>query len=502
MKKKRLSSCSWFRRPLLSISRKSYKENYSNDYYKNEIYINNDHQSATNTPMALRPDNMTIKPRGYNKNKANKSFYNTNSRYDKIRVNRAKIILSRENSIRKVNNKIYLVQSQTGMGWYKIQWNGKDWSCNCPDNVKNGNIHLCKHLLALKIKYDSGFYETVEETPKIEPVKYTQNWKTYNDAQSQEIELFDQFLTQLVSTIDEPDQHMGRPRLKLEDQIFCCIMKTYSQLSLRRANCLYQQAAQRQQISHAPHYAIVSATLLKPEITPILHDLVHLSALPVASIETDFIIDSSGFRCSSFGRYCEHAHGTKRMHNWLKVHICTGVNTNIVADVIITDEHGADSPQFEPLIRGTAEGFNINEVSADGIYSSRKNHEIVHKLGGRAYIPFRKDATGKAGGSILWKQAFHYFQFHHDEFEEHYHKRSNAESTFAAIKKKFGETIKSRKHVAQENEMLCKIIAYNITVLIHEMIALGDTSDILLFTGLCKEQTLSETDFRSGLRVS
>ena len=119
-----------------------------------------------------------------------------------------------------------------------------------------------------------------------------------------------------------------------------------------------------------------------------------------------------------------------------------------------------------------------------------------------AYIPFRKDATGKAGGSILWKKAFHYFQFHHDEFEEHYHKRSNVESTFAAIKKKFGEAIKSRKRTAQINEMLCKIIAYNITVLIHEMISLDDTSDILLFTGLCKEQTLSETDFRSGLRVS
>ncbi len=27
---------------------------------------------------------------------------------------------------------------------------------------------------------------------------------------------------------------------------------------------------------------------------------------------------------------------------------------------------------------------------------------------------------------------------------EHYHKRSNAESTFSAIKKKFGETLKSK----------------------------------------------------------
>ena len=225
------------------------------------------------------------------------------------------------------------------------------------------------------------------------------------------------------------------------------------------------------------HCNVVSTTLLKPEITPILHKLVRLSALPLASVETDFAVDSSGFRCSSFGRYCEQAHGTKRMHNWLKVHICTGVHTNIVADVVITGEHGGDSPQFEPLVRGTAEGFDINEVSADGIYSSRRNHEVVDELGGRAFIPFKENATGKAGGSLLWKKAFHYFQLHRDEFDEHYHKRSNAESTFSAIKNKFGETLKSRKRRAQVNEMLCKLIAYNITVLIHSMFELGITPD-------------------------
>lgn len=222
---------------------------------------------------------------------------------------------------------------------------------------------------------------------------------------------------------------------------------------------------------------VISDVLLKPEITPILHKLVKLSALPLASVETDFTVDSSGFRCASFGRYCEQTHGTKRMHNWLKVHICAGVTTNIVADVIITDEYGADSPQFEPLVRGTAQGFKINEVSADGIYSSRRNHKVVDELGGRAFIPFKGNATGKAGGSLLWKKAFHYFQLHRDEFDEHYHKRSNAESTFGAIKKKFGETLKSRKRRAQVNEMLCKIIAYDITVLIHAMFELGITPD-------------------------
>ena len=52
---------------------------------------------------------------------------------------------------------------------------------------------------------------------------------------------------------------------------------------------------------------------------------------------------------------------------------------------------------------------------------------------------------------------------------EHYHKRSNIEATNAALMRKFGETLKSKNPVAQVNELLAKIIAYNLTVVIHEM---------------------------------
>ncbi len=93
----------------------------------------------------------------------------------------------------------------------------------------------------------------------------------------------------------------------------------------------------------------------------------------------------------------------------------------------------------------------------------------------------------------MWRKTFHYFQLHKDEFLEHYHKRSNVESTFSAIKKKFGESVKSKNRIAQKNELLCKIIAYNITVLIHEMIQLNGTSEFLSFDGLQKEETLKES---------
>jgi len=389
------------------------------------------------------------------------------------RLRNALTILSEKNSIKKIEDGLYTVKSQSGVGVYKVAGHGSIWVCNCPDFVKHGDLRPCKHVLALRLHLDLNFQVKKGEEKQLIPITYSQNWSKYNQAQCNEIELFDKLLYEIVGSLPESLQHMGRPRLPLKDQIYCCIMKVYSQLSSRRARCLYSQAEESDYINHAPHFNAVSKTLNREDITPLLYDLVHFSAQPLACIEKDFAVDSSGFRCSSFGEYCKYAHGTAKTHNWLKVHICTGVKTNIVADVVVTGEHGGDSPQFKRLVQRTAEYFNINEVSADAAYSSRLNHEIVDRLGGKAYIDFKSNATGMSKGSKLWRDAFLYFQLRKEEFLEHYHKRSNAETTFSAIKAKFGETIKSKNRTAQINEMLCKIIAYNLTVLIHFMVDLG-----------------------------
>ena len=55
-----------------------------------------------------------------------------------------------------------------------------------------------------------------------------------------------------------------------------------------------------------------------------------------------------------------------------------------------------------------------------------------------------------------------------------YHKRSNVESTFSMMKRKFGDSLRSRTDVAMINETLCKVLCHNLVVLIHEMYELGD----------------------------
>jgi transposase len=92
-------------------------------------------------------------------------------------------------------------------------------------------------------------------------------------------------------------------------------------------------------------------------------------------------------------------------------------------------------------------------------------------LGGQAFIAFKKNATGAIGGAF--EKAFHYFQFKQDEYLTHYHKRSNVESTFSAIKRKFGDSVRSKCDYAMVNEVLCKILCHNICCLIQEQCELG-----------------------------
>lgn len=383
------------------------------------------------------------------------------------REERGKEIAEKVGQIQKVDDNSYKVKSQSGKGFYEVKATKDGMTCSCPDFAKRGLP--CKHILATR------FYLEIQQlTPKgivTEKIHltYAQAWSAYNAAQTEEIKIFDALLKDLVKAIPEPEQTMGRPRLSIHESLFCSIQKVYSQLSSRRAHSLFQNAVEKKQIDHAPHFNAPSKLLNNPAVTPILHELVTLSALPVAGLESDFAVDSTGFRTTTFNEYCGMKHGQKKAHRWIKAHMATGVKTNIVTSIKITAENGPDSPQFKPLVNDTAKNFDIREISADRAYSSRDNLDAVGAIDGVAYIPFKKNATGKTLGSPLWKKMFHYFQLNRDEFMEHYHKRSNVESTNAAIKRKFGETLKSKNAVAQVNELLAKIIAYNLTVVIHEM---------------------------------
>jgi hypothetical protein len=155
----------------------------------------------------------------------------------------------------------------------------------------------------------------------------------------------------------------------------------------------------------------------------------------------------------------------------VKVHISTGVRTNIVTAVEIKGRDAHDCPILPDLVATTAKNFTIGDVSGDKGYLSVENVETIAAHGGEPFIAPKTNTTGNAGG--LFERMYHFYQYRREEFLKHYHQRSNVESTFSAVKRKFGDALRSRNPVAMVNEALAKFICQNLCCVIRSQIELG-----------------------------
>jgi transposase len=372
---------------------------------------------------------------------------------------------------------IWIVPSQTGNGTYRVHIMPKIASCTCPDFETRGTN--CKHIYAAKFvirreeNADGSVTVTQSLTVSEQRTTYPQAWAAYNSAQTNEKDKFQSLLHELCSGIQEPQiKRAGRPSLPLADALFSVTFKVYSTVSGRRFMSDLREAQGRGFVTKTPHYNSIFNYLENPELTPILRTLITQSSLPLQAVETNFAADSSGFTTSRFTRWYDHKYGvTREQHDWVKCHVMCGVKTNIVTAVEILGRNTNDSIVLPALAKSTAQNFQLAEVSADKGYASKNNAEAIAALGAVPFISFAAHHRGNGGGS--WEKMYHYFQFKRDEFLQHYHKRSNVESTFSMMKRKFGDGLRSKTDVAMTNETLCKVLCHNLVVLIHEMYELG-----------------------------
>jgi transposase len=379
--------------------------------------------------------------------------------------------------LNRTNDGTWLVPSQSqATTIYKVNLETK--ACTCLDCQDGGFI--CKHYYAATIvhKRDVLSDGTTIETKSMtftETKTYTQNWPAYNLAQATEKRRLQVLLNDLCRFLPErerPESRSGPKPHLVRDCVFSMAYKVYCGLSSRRFSSDLLEAFEKGYVSKTIPGAKVPSFFEDPYFTPILKALIAESARPLRSVESEFAIDSSGFGSSRFEKWFDQKYGVTRTKCvWVKTHIATGVKTNIVTAVRILDKDAADCPQFVPLVKETRKGFKVDEVSADKAYVSVENFEEVASCGGQAFIAFKSNNTGMAGGHF--EKAFHYFQFHQEEYMTRYHKRSNVESTFSAIKRKFGDSVMSKNDVAMINEVLCKILCHNLTCLIQEQETLG-----------------------------
>lgn len=369
-------------------------------------------------------------------------------------------------------DRIFTVPSQSTRGnAYKVVYVAGEYVCTCPDYELYGDGHMCKHCYAVQfvIKRETAPDGTTTTETRVR-VTYPQQWRAYNAAQTTEKESFCRLLRDLVADLPAPAPKRGRPAIPLSDGVFAAAYKVYSTVSARRFMTDLREAQSKGFILRTPHYNSIFNILDNEDLTPILKTLITRSAMPLRALETNFAVDSTGFGTQNFYRHFTAKHGREiDFRDYVKLHAMVGTVTNVVTAAEATERDQHDSPMLPALVEQTMPHFDVQQVAADKAYNNRKTLEFLDGNEITPRIPFRVNANPNRGNSEVWAKLYHFFELHREEFLASYHSRSNAESTFSAIKRKFGDTIRSKTPTAQRNEALLKVLCHNIVCVIHEM---------------------------------
>jgi transposase len=391
------------------------------------------------------------------------------------REERGMVIAATKKLVQK--GKVWIVPSQNGGAKYTVCPDHDAPFCSCADHEDTGCP--CKHVYAVRftMQRDHAPDGTVTETKTMtfsEKKIYRQDWPMYNVVQIEEKRRFLALLHDLCRGLPDPEENrVGRKRTSMADMVFTTALKVYTGLSSRRYGTDLDDAHAKGYVSHNLHPVMVCSFLESELLTPVLHDLIVRTSLPLRAVETVFAPDSTGFSTSRFVRWFDEKYGRERSgKDWVKAHAICGTKTNVVTAVEIAGRDAGDCPMFKPLVERTAENFTVKEVPADKAYLSRENLELVADLGGTALVPFKSNSTPGEPGS-LWEKMYHYYSLNRDDFLKHYHQRSNAESTFSMVKAKFGDGVRSKTPVAMKNEVLAKFVCHNLCCVIQSQCELG-----------------------------
>ncbi len=318
---------------------------------------------------------------------------------------------------------------------------------------------------------------------------YKRNWSLYNIAQTSEKLLALRILNDAVNHLNIPYDYKGngRPPIGIDDMIKCCVVKVFNGFSSRRSIPDLEMCKALGYIREVPHFNSLNNYMRSEEITGYLHKLYEILAMPFRGVENNFAIDATGF--GTFKRnwaekkgWFQAAPKPIKRKMFKKLHIVCGVRTNIITSAEVKCGIDHESPLFPNLMRETAKRFDVKHIYADAGYLSKENCEVAEEIGAVPFIKPKKNMVMKAvieykKKRTAWREMMIFFHDRQKTFEMYYHRRSNVESSFSMIKRKFLPYVRSKDTTAQFNEMLCKVVCHNLGVLVNAIFELDLAAD-------------------------
>ena len=282
----------------------------------------------------------------------------------------------------------------------------------------------------------------------------------YNKVQESEFLNFFEFVRYLTNYICK-----GR---KMKSMIQCLLIwRKFPNLSVRRARGFLLLLRRFDIISiDIPCFKTLSNYNENNSLQIILDKLIEKSSKPLSIIEHDFATDSTGIRTQLFSTWFSlRCKKRIRRRDHLTVHTTIGVKSGIVTALNIGINQGKDNKIFREHVDKTSENFKINEWSGDGMYWCKKNCRKVSEKNGKPYFKCKSSWNGKQDGFPSWKEMNKEFVENKEDYDKHYHKRSNVESTNHSKKSLHGNKVYSKLNSSRINEETLRWINHNINVL-------------------------------------
>ena len=300
-----------------------------------------------------------------------------------------------------------------------------------------------------------------------------------NISSRRERSFFEHMVSCLIQTIKEPVRKgPGRPPLSRRAVVSDLLHKVHENRPSRKfeSDLLYYEEIDIRD-NHVPHFNTLNKYMREVWLTSTLFGMLYMTAHPMRNIEKIAAVDSTGFISRPPGQWHEVKHGRddesektrakrrRRLRRGVKVHLISGVLSNIIMAATVTHINASDHEEFEGLLDQTLGHFEIEELLGDSAYMSHTHFELLAAKGIIPYIDFTSAVVSPPLDGTMWSKMHHLYIAHRELWDRHYHLRSNVETTNYMVKGAYGEYLLSRDPVAQVNEALAKCVCHNIWVL-------------------------------------
>jgi len=154
----------------------------------------------------------------------------------------------------------------------------------------------------------------------------------------------------------------------------------------------------------------------------------------------NLLIDSTGIEVEGEGEWNARKHGGSKRRIWRKIHIGIDEETLEVRAVEVTSSNIGDAPMLPELLNQIPPDRDIETVTADRAYDTRKCHDAIAARNAHAVIPPRTNAKPwkpTSAGAIARNEAVNASRYLGRALWRRwsgYHRRSRVESKMNCIK--------------------------------------------------------------------